>query len=342
MSQALRWSAWRENAVPQRVSRLREMTVRKQFGEYVGRAFDLAKQLFGSAQREHDVNGKRLSLGTDAIVNVGEVTYPLIRTKTTRRKRAGTRSRKQTYVESLSGAVDERSRLTRLNEHPSAMAAFFGIALQRSTPVAGPISATTVSERNGEREKRDFTNLDSLPLGTNRKSALVEGTRGGKFVSVLDQLGNFVGKFFDLLGSPAGTTYWEQNCHINELILWADSVMGIGESADAPGGSDTWPCVQRHMECFSVRSVDYWRVPGKSNENLPTMSAGVGVPLHRETPCLPTVFPQTVTERRAKSEKSHVRKSPFPAGLQLNETSWAPKLLFRVQERVDFRTEAIS
>jgi hypothetical protein len=179
----LRYSRF-ENAASQGISRFGETTVRKQLGEYVGCNFDLVKQFFRGAQSGHDVNGKKLPGGTGVILNIDKSTFPLIHIKTTRRKRAGNRSRKQAYVESLPGAINERSCPSGLNEHPSAMAVLLGIALQR-TSIPEVTCANTASSPVAILGALNWKSRLELPTlqNVNRSRSLTLVNQLCKFVS---------------------------------------------------------------------------------------------------------------------------------------------------------------
>ncbi len=190
-------------------------------------------------------------------------------------------------------------------------------------------------QRASKREKYSdqLIGQELLPEEANPKLALLQKIGGSKLLSVLDQLGNFVGEFFDLLGSLAWAPYRERNCHSNELILRSDSIMRVNESADGPTSAETWPGVQRYMKCFSVRSVEYRRVPGESNKCLPAVFTLVGVSLQRNTPVAGVIVEgryqkTTLKARRWVSGKSHflaTRKHMKPRGhgsQQREERQW--------------------
>ena len=282
----------REQIAGQGIRWLERTAFFKHFGNYISDNFRLAKQLFSATDPRQHVNDKRPPLGPHAIVNVGEVTYELMLPKIARRVEARGWSRRKAHVESVSGAVDERSRLTGLNEYPSAMTTLLGVSLQRSTPVALAICATTVSERDAEREERE----GSRPGVATPEMAFVESVRGEKLGSVLDQLSDFVGKFFDLFSRLVPAFYREGKQDSNKLILRPDSVVDINERADGSATIGKRASIQRYMEGFTVRSVDYRRVPGESNERFAAVLAPVGVSLQGEDPSSAAILQRTLKQ----------------------------------------------
>ena len=279
MIQALPRDTWNEGtADSEGIGRFWAMPILKHFRKCIGCNVDLTNQL-SWVTHSQQVNVDKVPLRTDAIVNVGEVTYELIHAKSAREIAATIRPGKQAHVESMSRTVNERSAFIALNEHPSAVAAPIGVALQRSTPAAGPISATTVSETSSEGEECP-PGQTSLAGEGNPKLALLKNMGGGDLFSVLNQVGDFVGKFFDLLGSLARIAYRERNCDGDELILRTDLVVAIGESVDGPSGRDAKARVQRDVERFSIRPIDHRCVPSQPREWLSAVSTFLRVPQH--------------------------------------------------------------
>jgi hypothetical protein len=190
--------------------------------------------------------------------------------------------------------------------------------------------------RNIGREEAQSTHQESLPGEGTPKLPLLESILGGKLLSVLNQIGNFVGNFFQLLSRLASALGWERYGHANKLILISDPIMGIGETADGSVRTEAWAGVQRHMKCFAVRPVDYRRVCGESNEKFPAVCALVAISLQGRTPG--SISPETVTERSVRGEKLGVRKTPIPGAPQTVETTRAQSAGSGIRQTHDFRT----
>lgn len=302
-SKALNGKSRLELPALKRVYRSRSLPCLEYIRKFVCRCLDLVEHLCAFTALNYHYQ-HRFFAGPELVMCVGKPTgeLPLVEPSRNPVSWVGTGNQADMIMQPIR-AIDQRSPFGHSGKSASAVRTVIGVALQRSTPVAGPISAKTVAEtRSGSEE------YSSLAGEGKPKLALLENIgRRGDPLSALDQLRNFVGKFFDLLSSLARTPYWEPNYHTNERILRPDLIVDVNENADGSPKARTWRRVQRHMKRFAIGSINYRRVPSEANENLPAVFARVGVPLHRKALFLSSILMQTVAERRRKGEKSHFR-----------------------------------
>jgi hypothetical protein len=157
---------------------------------------------------------------------------------------------------------------------------------------------------------------ETLWQKSSHESALLQNIRRGKFLSCLNQIGNFVSNFFKFLSSPGSALCRKRNSHIHILSFGFDSIMDIAKSADGSAGTEVWPGIQRHVKCFAIRPVDYRRVPGESNESFPAVLALVGVPPQSKPPFSLAIFAGNAQEDCGFISSSRaIQEAPGKAGL---------------------------
>lgn len=271
------------------ISRLERTAFFKHFGNCLSCTFDAAEQLLPIFGQSHHVNGKRLSLGTDAVVNVGEVTYDLILPKTARGNGTRIRSRRQANVESVSRAIDKRGCLTGLNEHPSAMAALLGVSLQRNTPVAMAICATTVSERDAKCEK---SRVRALRRKSGHDLAVSQSVYSLNFSTGGNQFRKFVRGLFNLTKNLRRVFLDESYYHDDGMVLRAEPVMRVHKIADdlvvveisGPLCARVGACEQGYVKALSIGPIDQRSLLVNSDKALPAVGTLKRVLLQRGSP----------------------------------------------------------
>jgi hypothetical protein len=141
-----------------------------------------------------------------------------------------------------------------------------------------------------------------------------------------------------------------------EIVFWPHSIMGVHKVTDELAGVETagrvgtrlGARVQHDVETRLIGAINDGRFLSKSVEKVPTVSAPGGIPLQRSTPFRAPIVAGSLTEALVNSEDGTgnrsvwtdgtVRKSPLSPGPQVLETTEAPRAVFRVQKRTDFRT----
>ena len=151
MRATLDWKSWCESPVLERVHRGQSVTFLNQFGKFFGCVFDLTRY-FLSVNYEHR---NRLLLGPELVVRIRKVANDLFFVGASGRPGPWIWPSEQRHVKAHSiGAIDDRSLFRKSGKSLLAVRALNEVSLQRSTPVAGAISAKTVPERGAKREKR--------------------------------------------------------------------------------------------------------------------------------------------------------------------------------------------
>ena len=173
--------------------------------------------------------------------------------------------------------VDNRDLLGDPKEGLSAVSALPGVSLQRSTPVAGAISAKTVSERGwGSEESKVKTSCRK----SWREMAGVEGISSHQLVTFLDQVRKLVGRVFNLTKYAfrifRGVSYDDGN----RVVLGPELIMRIRKIANClfavVAEARTWSREQRHMKGSSVTIYD--GSLSNTSKRLPTMrTSKIGV-----------------------------------------------------------------
>ena len=125
-----------------------------QLGKFVGCVFNLTKyfvRIFVGVNYEHR---NRVFREPKLVMSIRKVANDLVFVEASGKFGPRIWPCEQRHVKARSiGAIDDRSLLRESGKSLLAVRALSEVSLQRSTPVAGPISAKTVSEREAEREK---------------------------------------------------------------------------------------------------------------------------------------------------------------------------------------------
>jgi hypothetical protein len=201
------------------------------------------------------------------------------------------------------------------------------------------------------QESESGTILTTRRSETWRELTIIEVVARIQFLACLDQLRNFVSYAFDLAKlsfSIFRRVPYEDN---QEIVLVPQSIMSINKIAENVLGAEASRRTrkQRHVESFPVRTIDNRGRLAGTNEDPPAVSTLIGVSLQWSTPVQAApVVAGSLTEVLVNSEEGTgnlsvrangtVRKSPFPSGPQVLETTWAPRAVFRVRKTVVFRT----
>ena len=177
-----------------------------------------------------------------------------------------------------------------------------------------------------------------------------------KLPACFEQLRNFVSRVFNLSQYIFVGFLRVQYEDKEEIFLGPHSFMGVYEVTDELAGVETARSAgtrirareQLHVEAHLVGAINDRRFLSEPVEKLPTMSALGGISLQPSTPCKAAFVAGSLTEGPVDSEgrdrqpigshRWNVRKSPFSPGPQVLETTGAPRAVFDVRKRVDFRT----
>jgi hypothetical protein len=126
----------------------------KQLGNFVGNVFNVLKCVFARfllVQYEHK---KEITLGPEAVLDIGEVTDELAWVVTAGRLGTEIGAKEQRQVKGcFVGAINDRRFLTKSVEVVPAVSALAGISLHRNTPCPASIIAAKVTERSANRQK---------------------------------------------------------------------------------------------------------------------------------------------------------------------------------------------
>ena len=180
MSEALNWKSWCESPLFERVHGGRSVPRLDQLGKFVGYVFNLTKyfvRIFVGVNYEHR---NRVFREPKLVMSIRKVANDLVFVEASRKLGPWVRPCEQRHVKAHSiRAIDDRSLFRKSGKSLLAVRALNEVSLQRSTPVAGPISAKTVSERGVEREKgsvrKTLRCLSLQPHETTRRTEAVSG-----------------------------------------------------------------------------------------------------------------------------------------------------------------------
>lgn len=154
MKATLSWKSRCESSLFESVHGGRSVPCLDQLGKFVGYVFNLTKyfaQIFVGVNYEHR---NRVFREPKLVMSIRKVANDLVFVEASRKLGPWVRPCEQRHVKAHSiRAIDDRSLLCESGKSLLAVRALNEVSLQRSTPVAGPISAKTVSERGVEREK---------------------------------------------------------------------------------------------------------------------------------------------------------------------------------------------
>lgn len=166
----IRWlfrNQWHESIGVQRISTFRDTSCLQKFGDCVSSNLDLAKQLFWSGAHRTDVDCNHCTAWPNAVINVGKIAYEFILFI-----RTWIRPGKQAHVKPGPGSIHHGCRVAASNEHPSAMAAFIRVPLQRSAPSCWTLR--TVAERVSDGQKPRVRKTPFLDCPQTRETTKAE------------------------------------------------------------------------------------------------------------------------------------------------------------------------
>lgn len=150
MRATLNWKSRCENPVLERVHGGQSVTFLNQLCKLFDCVFDLTRY-FLSVNYEHR---NRVLLGPELVVRIRKVANDLFFVGASGRPGPWIWPSEQRHVKAHSiGAIDDRSLFRKSGKSLLAVRALNEVSLQRSTPIAGAISAKTVPERGVKREK---------------------------------------------------------------------------------------------------------------------------------------------------------------------------------------------
>src|ERR1700730_6360941 len=220
-------------------------------------------------------------------------------------------------------------------------------------------------KRNGEARTPRAASVrkalrKTLTLQACQKPAGDKGEQNIELLALCEQLCKLVGSLFYLSDDCASSYSWARDHDCELVILDPDPVVDINKGAKHLTAKQTTsrtrlrirPGNQTDVEVRSVGAIDDRGFPTEPEEKLSAVSALVGISLQRITPFRPApVVAGSLAEVLVNSEQGTgnlsvwtaetVRKSPFPAGPQVLETTWTPRAVFRVRKRTVFRTRRV-